>query len=163
MGTSPHQPYARERQRTSLLLWLLQMEFPGSQISLLQEVAVLQRVLPSTQAARRIALANALYLQGVTGQRMLPVLLVSLGQTAAERPAAMQRLPEAGSEAEGPPGGSCAARGLPGGAGGARGASWTLPRSHLLPVYAAAGQRRLASCGIVKGSKMIQTAQWHWV
>ncbi len=91
-----------------LVLRALQLEYPGSLTSLLQQAAALLQQAASahiaysaatdkplqTQAAHRTALANMMYLQVIMGQRMLPALLACLGQTATKQPAAAQCLRE---------------------------------------------------------------------
>ena len=87
--TLPEKP---EEIDFAMVLWNLQLEFPGCLAALLQTAAALHRALPSTPAAHRTAHANALYLQGIMGYRILPVLLGSLRQTAAQQPAGAQRV-----------------------------------------------------------------------
>ena len=87
-ATLGSEPQKAEEAGFAMLLWDLQLEFPGSLTSLLHSMAALHSALPRSPAAHRTALANFLYVQGITGGCMLPVLLVSLGRTAAKQPPA---------------------------------------------------------------------------
>ena len=94
-ATVDAEPQRVEEAGFAMLLWDLQVEFPGSLTSLLHRMAELHGALPRSQAAHRSALANVLYVQGIMGNCTLPVLLVSLGRTAAMQPGKAERLGQA--------------------------------------------------------------------